>query len=264
MNFMDNQCKLCKRHPIELQDSHYIPAGIYRELRDKNYKNPNPKIITSKKSFQSSWQQKAKLLCSSCEQLISSNGENWTLKQILKANGTFGMRSILSSHKPSLTMGGNETKIFYASEIPGIDIKALTYFASSVFWRGSIHPWNMDKTIPVMLGPYEEHFRQYLLGNQGYPENCYLIVAVRQGTNESRITYPPLGKRDGCIHYYKFPIPGFAFTLIIGKSVSSIHRKLCFATQPQHPIIYTSVIEEMLESEVKKLLIKQNSRDLRA
>ncbi len=257
---MIGQCKLCKISPVVLQDSHYIPAGIYKALRDGGCINPNPLIITAKNTFQSSSQKKFKLLCSCCENLLSKHGENWTLKQILKADGTFNMRSILSSYKPSLLAGHSETKIFYANEIPEINVAALSYFAASVFWRGSIHTWNEDKTIPVKLGPYSEEFRRYLLGEQEFPKNCYLLLVVREGENSPRITYPPLAKRDGHIHYYNFPIPGLAFTLIIGKKVLSIHRELCFVTQSNHPIIYTSVLENMLESDLQTLLQKQNTR----
>lgn len=256
---MIGQCKLCKQSPVLLQDSHYIPAAIYRALRDERSTNPNPLIITAKSIYQSSSQKKSKLLCSACENLLSKNGENWALKQILKADGTFKMRSILSSYKPSIFTANSETKVFYANEIPEIDIAALAYFASSVFWRGSIHEWNEDRTIPVKLGPYGEKFRQYLLGEQEFPKNCYLLIAVREGGDKPGITYPPFGKRDGHIHYYNFPIPGFAFTLIIGKAVSLIHRELCFVTQSTHPIIYTSVLENMLESDFQTLLRNQKN-----
>jgi len=34
-------CKLCSSDPADLQNSHGLPAGVYRILRDGKEKNPN-------------------------------------------------------------------------------------------------------------------------------------------------------------------------------------------------------------------------------
>jgi len=58
--------------------------------------------------------------------------------------------------------------------IPEINVNAISYFAASMFWRGSIHPWNEDGTYPVSLGPFQEQFRQYLMELQPFPKDCAL------------------------------------------------------------------------------------------
>ena len=72
----------------------------------------------------------------------------------LTTANTFGLASILDNSTPSIQLDGNETKVYAASEIPGIDVKALAYFSASIFWRGSLNGWNDDGSVPVPLGPY--------------------------------------------------------------------------------------------------------------
>jgi hypothetical protein len=69
------KCKLCLLNGMDLQESHFVSAGIYRLLRGDGEANPNPWVIMEKAAFQTSKQQKAPLLCSDCEQRLSRNGE---------------------------------------------------------------------------------------------------------------------------------------------------------------------------------------------
>src|SRR5277367_373103 len=70
------KCKLCLREGVSIQRSHFLPAGVYRILRDDQAKNPNPWLLTEKAAYQTSWQMKAWLLCRDCEQLLSKKGED--------------------------------------------------------------------------------------------------------------------------------------------------------------------------------------------
>lgn len=158
------QCRLCLQHVTKLCRSHFLSAGIYKILRDDDEKNPNPWSITAKAAFQSSWQMTAPLLCGSCEQRFSKGGEDWVLRRCLQKDRTFPLMSILASRTPDVSSNGTPTRIYYAVKIPEIDISAIAYFAVSIFWRASIHPWNDDGSIPVNLGPFQEQFRKYLLG----------------------------------------------------------------------------------------------------
>ncbi len=89
--------------------------------------------------------------------------------------------------------------------MPEVNIPALTYFAASIFWRGSIHPWKSDGTRPVPLGPYEEPLRQYLLGEADFPEEMTLSVVVRMPSEISHFTYEPLGEWRGLLFGRKVP-----------------------------------------------------------
>jgi hypothetical protein len=166
---MKGQCKLCLKEDVELQVSHFLPKGIYRILRDANEKNPNPWIITNNSAVQTSWQMTAYLLCRSCEQRLSKNGECWVLRHCLRNDGKFILASILANKRPDISENTTETRIYFAAQIPEIDVAALSYFAASIFWRGSIYPWNEDRSARVKLGPFGEQFREYLMEQGAFP-----------------------------------------------------------------------------------------------
>jgi hypothetical protein len=182
---MAEQCKLCLQNVASLEDSHFLSAGIYRVLRDEREKNPNPWLLTKTTAVQTSRQMTAPLLCRACEQHFSKYGENWVLGHCLRKDRSFPLASILASKTPDVSSDKTTTRIYYASTIPEINISALAYFAASIVWRGSIHPWNDDGSIPVRLGPFQEQFRQYLMGLESFPKDCSLSVVVREGKGKS-------------------------------------------------------------------------------
>ena len=247
------QCKLCLTHVHRLEDSHFLPKGIYKRLRDAKQKNPNPWHITSQHSVQTSVQLKAHLLCQNCEQRFSKFGEKWVLGHCLQQDGSFPLASFLSPKKPDVSSLHTSTKLYYAATFTEIDISALVYFAASVFWRGSIYPWNADGTIPVPLGPFQELLRRYLLGEQAFPQECALWVAVREMQNINRLTYAPTASREGRVHVYRFPMPGLFFLLMVSRNIPVSHRQKCIAHATGNPIFVTSVIESYFLSEGVKL-----------
>ncbi|HUJ30839.1 MAG TPA: hypothetical protein VLY23_06125 [Candidatus Acidoferrum sp.] len=247
------KCKLCLLDGMDLQESHFLSAGIYRLLRGDGEANPNPWVIMEKAAFQTSKQQKAPLLCSDCEQRLSRNGENWALRNCLKADRSFPLAATLASQSPDLSSAQTTTKVYYASGISAIDVDALSYFAASIFWRGSIYPWNRDGSYPVNLGPFQEPFRTYLMGLAPFPKDSSLWVIVREGGQIDRMTYAPLGKREGKVHVYKFPMPGLGFSLTVSKNVPTNYRNLCFVHGNGNPIIATTILEDMLMRDAVRL-----------
>jgi hypothetical protein len=248
------QCKLCLYHGIELQDSHFISKGIYKILRDEAAKNPHPWQITLGHAIQISTQMTDFLLCRECENdRLSRNGENWVLANCLR-QGRFRLANMLSSQTPHLRSVGNPTTLYHADKIPQLNRSALAYFAASIFWRGSIHGWNEDGSTPVKLGPFQESFRKYLMQEADFPQYAALVVAVREGKEFDRVTYPPVGERKGLFHAYKFPMPGLAFELIVSKSIPSIYRQMCFVRGPGNPILATSILEKLILHDAARLL----------
>ena len=250
---MKGRCKLCLKDMVDLQDSHFLPAGIYRIIRDAKEDNPNPLEITEKTAVQTSRQVTAWLLCRCCEQRLSKNGEDWVLRNCLRSNSRFSLASILALQTPDVSLATTPTRLYYASKIPKIDVSALAYFAASIFWRGSIHCWNDNGSIPVKLGPFQEQFRKYLMGESTFPKDCSLWVVVREGTKLNRLTAFPVGERKGLFHLHQFPMPGFAFSLVVGKNVPPLYREWCFVYGVGNPIIVTPIIEELLAEKAVKL-----------
>ena len=254
------QCRLCLRNGVELRDSHFLSKGIYKILRDATAKNPNPFLITPSTSVQTSEQLKRHLLCGDCEGRLSKYGERWVLGQCLHNNGTFPLASKLSRTSPDIQTHGNPTRIYYSDRIPDIRVSDLAYFAASIFWRGSIYPWNEDGSTPVDLGPFQERFRRYLIGDEAFPAYACLWVAVREGTEFNRLTHVPTLARANGLHAYKFPMPGLAFTLIVSKNIPARFRALCVVHGPRNPIVVTSILEDWLAQDAASLLRGEKHR----
>lgn len=248
------QCRLCLQEHSELQGSHFLSKGIYRIVRDAGAKNPDPYLITAGRSVQTSKQLKRPLFCKGCEERLSSGGERWVLGNCRRNDGTFFLASMLASRLPDVESAGNPTKIYYASDIPEIRRSDIAYFAASIFWRGSLYPWNEDGSIPVDLGPFQEGFRRYLMGEAVFPADACLWVAVREGKGADRLTHVPTRVRADGTHAYKFPMPGLAFTLLVSRNIPARYKNICFVCNPRNPLIVTSILEELLLRDAAKLL----------
>ena len=210
-------------------------------------------MLTGKATVQTSRQMTSRLLCRDCEQCFSRSGENWVLGHCLLKDGSFPLASILASRTPDVSSDKTATRIYYASKIPEVNISALAYFAASIFWRGSIYPWNDDGSVPVKLGPFQEQFRQYLMGLQPFPKDSSLWVTVREGEGIGRLTYAPIGERKGNFHAYKFPMPGFAFLLAVSKNIPANYREKCFVHGSGNPVIVTPLLEKFLVDDAVKM-----------
>lgn len=252
---------MCLKDGVELQSSHFLPAAVYRAMRSKSSQgNPNPWEVTPISAKQTSRQVKAPLLCRDCEQRFSSNGERWVFTHGLRNDGTFPLAAILASRVPeAYDPSISSTKIYSAAQIPEINQAALTYFAVSMFWRGSIHPWKRDGTCPVPLGPYEEPVRQFLLGTAGFPVDVTLNVVVREPSGIRYLTHEPLGEWRGDLFVSKFPMPGLAFALNAGKALPAPLRNTCFVRGPGNPIVLSGTLEQPILDESVRM-IKSGSR----
>jgi len=254
------KCKLCLRDAVELQDSHYLPKGTYKRLRSEGAKKKDPVLITKTNTVQTSFQLKRHLFCKACEDRLNSGGEAWILKHCLQADGTFPLRDILYSLTPDLQSPRVPTKIYSAKKIPEVDVAKVAYFAASIFWRGSIHGWNEDGSVPIVLGPFQERFRKYLLGEESFPGDACLWVYVRERGGVEQLTFTPTQGRVDGLHTCRFPMPGFAFLLIVSKNTPASHRNMCFVNAPGNPVFLTPALEPLLLDEAMKLLALQQKR----
>lgn len=253
-------CRLCQATNVKLRDSHYVPKAVYRQLRDPGAAKPDPWTITSKASFQTSKQMTAHLLCDGCEGALSANGEDWVLRRFQRLDGTFELASILSAQLPVAASNDNPTKVYTAGTVPDLDAAAMAYFAASVFWRGSLHPWNDDGSIPVALGRYGEEFRRYLRGEQAFPTHAVLILSVREGGAVSMMTVPPFRNPTAGVHTYNFLMPGLAFVLAVGQGISPLMKQYCFVRGLGHPIAATPILESHLEELARGMHLRNAAR----
>jgi len=243
-------CRLCLKTNVRLMLSHGLPRALYKALRDDHGDgNPNPVTITPKRATQSSRQQTTRLLCHDCEQRFSRNGERWVLSNCLKADRTFPLRELLDLQQPDHSAPGQPTRIYHAVSIPAIDTSALAYFGASMFWRYSVYPWGTDGSYTVKLGPFEEGFRQYLVGDAAFPDSAALWVLVREPSLVDRLTYTPTTGKGSGAYSHRFPMPGFIFMLWVGNRITDTHRELCIFHGKTKSIARTSIVEPQIMEE---------------
>lgn len=257
---MRGKCKLCLADDVELQESHFLSKGIYRALRvNLGTGNPNPWQITPEGAVQTSKQVWAHLLCAECELRFSKFGEDWIFRNGLKHNGSFRLASVLAASPFAIDSSGM-TRVYRAAGITKVNVPALTYFAASMFWRASVHPWKLDGTTPVPLGPFEEPLRQYLMGETEFPVDMTVAVVVRLPSDISHFTHEPMGEWRGQLLVAKFPMPGFAFSITAGVDIPAHFRRMCFVRGDGNPIFMSGALEQHILDEGVKMMRRSQQK----
>ncbi len=109
---------------------------------------------------------------------MNDNGERWMVarcyddgqkafpvRELLLAKGKIGDGSLVSSAT--------------TAHIPGLSTGQLEYFAASVLWRASVQDRLATRRVHfVSLGPFEEEFRRYLVGDAPFPSRSTLLVYI--------------------------------------------------------------------------------------
>ncbi len=242
---------MCKRDQ-ELQNSHFLPAGVYRVTREENEANPNPITFNDRGVFQDSKQISDYLLCSECEDRLNKNGERWFLAHCSRKD-QFRLDSLLNSGTPVEL--SPRMKVYHAASIPGVNVEALAYFASSMFWRGSAHRWTTRGMAAkgIQLGPYQEELRTYLLGLTEFPRDCVMWVSVADTrTPIDAFSLTPYGGRRHGYHVYKLLVRGVGFHLFVGRRIPAQFRQTCFIRGTGHPIYRTDMLEEAVLQDMRR------------
>ncbi len=241
---------MCLKKNCDLQKSHLCPSSALKRLRNFECSNPNPMWSTSKFALQTSNQTQDYLLCWDCEQRLRSNGEDWVMENCWHRNGRFPLQQALEASKPELLT--QYARLYRACDIPAIRIDQLSYFAASVFWRASVHNWRTGKfrgNTKGMLGPYEEEFRKYLMGETGFPEHAALWVAVTvsKGLDIAAGVFEPATSRpDPTCKVHKFFLLGISFMLYVGKTIDARYKTFCFVRGWGNCIGIQSILDDAI------------------
>ena len=196
------------------------------------------------------------LLCANCEHLFNQNGEGWVLQHCHR-NGDFELRRKLNEEPPHVDNG--KFRCWAAAKIPSIDVAQLSYFASSIFWRASVHDWKSGSRplgLPQLGLKYDEEFRLYLLGKGPFPALATMSVGLLDGSDYlNGILFPHGGKIDGYWRY-DFVFLGLVFTLFLGNLVPAGTRSFCLNHSKEHFIAQSKMINEMMLQHAEPLLQK--------
>lgn len=221
-------CALCQKNN-NLQDSHLIPKWAYRRALETDPTGAKAPIhIEGGTAFTSNKQTKKHLLCTDCEQRFSSSEDH-----------VAGLTEISDQR---IKLFGKVTRLdtpqkVLASLDDGADADQLAYFAASVMWRGCV------MTGDCKLGPYEQSFRQYLLGVASFPAEAVMHAAIFDGLPEfdhrGWVSEPSSTKANfGWLH--GFLVAGLAFRCWVGKSLPKVWLQASLAGP--NPNKYISII----------------------
>lgn len=188
--------------------------------------NPNPVFVTENLCKQVNYRVAEYVLCPMCEDRLNRLGETWTLRNSYRGGPTFPLRDSLVGSPAIYTL--QQARLVDTRVLPTVDLSKLVYFAAAIFWKASAATWwAIDHPTRLDFGPYEKKFRQFLLGEEPFPDRAALLINVSgDGNPHIGAIYPYGGGRIQGIRQYRFAIPGMAFWLHIGQ-VSAALRAAC-------------------------------------
>jgi hypothetical protein len=227
-------CGLCLRL-ADLQVSHLLPAALYRSLAGPENR---PIYVSSTVRLYSSRQIQAPQLCEDCEQRLHREGEDWFLRNCWRRGRrgtTFHARAALEAATPHSISSREGAIVYAAAQVPAIDVKQLSYFAASVFWKGTLPGWIDSAARPLTqlhLGRYAEELRLFLLGKGSFPQDIALLVFVNAWP--AVMTAPYLAGHMERFRGYRFIAAGFAFNMLVGRGLSGAARRACLWHSPEH------------------------------
>lgn len=249
-------CKLCLQTRA-LQDSHYLPKGVYKRNRASALKNPSPVVLSNDELVQSSTQLSDYLLCSDCEQEFNTNGESWVLANIPRDYGEeFPILEALKAEAAILEDGG--TKAYAGAKVKSLDMEKIVYFAMSIFWRGAAHVWesSLHSQAPdVHLCGYEEPIRQFLLGASPLSEDVSLTVYVCPNGGVLNAMLVPWDAHLPECSRYLFYVSGLGFVLHFADKLAPQFKATCAYHSPDKVIMlsgdFENLIRDILRDQVK-------------
>lgn len=248
---------MCLRAGL-LENSHLIPASVYKRFYSQNAPNPNPMLISSRGFVQTSRQTKAYLLCSDCESLLNREGERWVLPLIANPDQSFPLYDILARVPPDSILP--EITAFAAVRNSEINVQALTHFALGIFWKAAVHYWiGGKKETQIKLGPYEERLREFVHSPRTgpLPDGIALLIAVLPPPKISMLAdIPNRGPNGDGFHNFRFYVPGIQFILSVG---NGIDHETCFQSNPLHPICLANIADQV-ERGPRRLYIEAMQR----
>jgi len=214
---------LC-RQKANLLKSHLIPRAIYKRIRRSNGADNRIVLVSGGVAAFTDKQVQDYLLCGACEDRLG-RVENWVVSNCLQEDGSFPFRDAVFA----VPRHPETDDVALGAYLKGAELETLAYFAASMLWRAAVHRWGQfGSDVTVDLGPYEEKFRQYLLGKTGFPPETVLGIFVAGKANyQDQFATAPVPLDVKGYHQYTFAIPGIKFSILVGKTLPGNVRAGC-------------------------------------
>ncbi|MDO8588491.1 MAG: hypothetical protein Q7T82_15800 [Armatimonadota bacterium] len=244
-------CKLCRTYS-ELRESHFIPKAAYRII-ERTAGSP-PVVVKPEITIQKNEQMKDYILCADCEERFNKNGEDYVMRYCYTGEKGFRLKDLIDATEPIACHDG--LKLYSASGIPEIDVEKLTYFISSVMWRGSAHRWKSGRDVRAnpSLAKYEEELRKYLLGEADFPKNAAVWINIVPDSEKWALVANPYGGRLKEFWHYNFPFLGILFWFFLGKRMPLVMRTYCSFRSEQKFIMVGDKASDMIMRDCAKLM----------
>jgi len=203
-----------------------------------------PVFVSNEVMMQTSRQAQHPLLCRNCEDVLNRGGEQWLLPLLATMDKKFPLLDIIERVQPDIIDG--DILGYAAARNPQIEVDKLIHFVMGVYWKASIHSWRAGRTEPsIEFGPYRERVRTFLLGETGFPGSMGLVIGILpRGKAVISFNHPYRASAEG-YHNFVFYIPGIQTVLSVGKCLPDDIAKICFATNPNHPIVVADLSSDV-------------------
>ncbi|MCK9706177.1 hypothetical protein [Pseudomonas syringae] len=215
-------CALCEKEKGRLIDSHFIPSAAYPHVRGQGeYNGLSPIRVDSFKgtAAHNDKQVTMELLCRSCEDLFSKNGERIMGCLWATAEG-FPFLEKLRSNGPCVTADAYQA--YDASKLETEITQGLTYFAASVFWRAQVWKWGYegDPYRKSLGDKYEAVFRKFLLGEGPLDAVRFILEVNTDEGMTAFMSFPTSTRYKGEISHV-FTILGLRFNMYVGGTINN-------------------------------------------
>ena len=204
------------------------------------------------------------LLCQNCEIRFQRGGEDWTLGNRYRSDGSFTIRDLLLNALPVETKPDG-SRVYEARTVAGLAVDQLIYFAVSIFWRAGVTDWRVkfadapriDLDIQLMT-----ELQEYLLGKAPLSSRVSVFVAVDGASAPWRAMWSPKKQNDRPQLRYSFYIPGIIMELGVDLPVEecilsiSDSKELIVLSNAVHSYVAAIGAQLVETSEVSKSLAK--------
>ncbi|AFH95554.1 hypothetical protein ACU7RR_000880 [Providencia stuartii] len=217
----NTKCALCGNNAEKIQNSHFFPKFVYRELAPMLLEG-HEKIITYRNNAKPLFKEiKSYLLCHICEELFTKNGENYVAKKWRKNKQT-NISDLLLAYLKRCSMTSN-LSIFH--DITDLDDNYLFYFASSMFWRATFN-WTCYDRLSLSDSLVDELKNYLLLGTQ--PQNYKIVSVPIYMVDAYSLIFPKkYGRKDFISgEFYYFTMLNHCFILIESHFMSKFLKNM--------------------------------------